>query len=155
MAVIIAPCWSTGKRPLSKVTFPGPRNLWNETVATLATGPNSAGGGSASPGALGSSTQTLIATGWFTVAVKLADTPTGGPVTFAPPCEKARTGGWLPMPSSLYGLMGYPLLRVNGIDCASPFDTMVQVIVLVPKSFGTLTTKTPHCRPTSKCVGCP
>ena len=31
----------------------------------------------------------------------LADTPTGGPVTFAPPCEKARTGGWLPMPSSL------------------------------------------------------
>ena len=93
-------------RALSKVTFPGPRNLWNETVATLATGPNAAGGASASPGAFGSSTQTLIATGWFTVPVKLAETAVGGPVTFAPPCEKASIGGWLPMPSSLNGLIG-------------------------------------------------
>ena len=90
-------------RALSKVTFPGPRNLWNETVATVGHGRAPRLGLTC---AFGSSTQTLIATGWFTVPVKLAATPTGGPVTFAPPCEKASTGGWLPMPSSLNGLIG-------------------------------------------------
>src|SRR5204863_3858550 len=88
----MSPCFSTGMRALSKVTFPGPRNLWNETVATLAVGPNAAGGASVS-GAFGSSTQTLIATGWFTVPVTLEATAVGGPVTFAPPCGKASTGG--------------------------------------------------------------
>ena len=84
----MAPCFGTGTRALSKVTVPGPRNLWSETVATEPGGsPNPGGGASASPRAFGSSTQTLIATGWFTVPVKLAETPAGGPVTFAPPCE--------------------------------------------------------------------
>jgi hypothetical protein len=57
-------------------------------------------------GDLGSSTQTLIVTGWFTVPVNVAATAVGGPVTFAPPCENARTGGWFPIPSSLNGLIG-------------------------------------------------
>ena len=39
--------------------------------------------------------------------------------------------------------------------CVSPFDTIVQVTVLVPKSAGTLITKTPQLRPTAKCVGWP
>ena len=103
----MAPCFGTGTRALSKVTVPGPRNLWSETVAMDPFGsPNPAGGASTSPGAFGSSTQTAIATGCATVPVKLAETPVGGPVTFAPPCEKARIGGWLPMPSSLNGLIG-------------------------------------------------
>src|SRR6266700_3995797 len=92
----LSPCFGTGTRGLSKVTVPGPRNLWSETVATEPGGsPNPAGGASASPEAFGSSTQALIATGWFTVPVRLAETPVGGPVTFGPPCAKASTGGWL------------------------------------------------------------
>src|SRR5580704_19316167 len=128
----MSPCFLTGMRTLSKVTFPGPRNSWSETVATEpGASPDPSGAASASPGAFGSSTQTLIVTGWFTVPVRVAETPVGGPVTFAPPCEKARIGGWLPMPSSLNGLMGYLWLSVNGTDCVSPFDTIVHVTALV------------------------
>ena len=36
----------------------------------------------------------------------LAEMSSGGPVTFAPSAENARTGGWLPIPSSLYGEIG-------------------------------------------------
>src|SRR4051794_41631350 len=95
-------------RGLSTVIFPGPRNLCSEMVATLATDPRNAAapGTSTSFGDLGSSTQTLIATGWFTVPVKVAAVAVGGPVNFAPPSENASTGGLLCIPSSSNGLIG-------------------------------------------------
>src|SRR3954452_5201223 len=139
-------------RGLSNVTLPGPRNLCSEMVATLATAPRNAAapGISISLGDLGSSTQTLIAIGCFTVPVNVAAVATGGPVNFGPPSENASTGGLLCIPSSSNGLIGYPLFRVSGIELLSPLATIVQVIALVPKSFGTLITNTPHWRPVSK-----
>src|SRR4051794_6903985 len=102
----MSPCFWTGTRDLSNVTFPGPRNLWSEIVATDGVNPRPP---PVSPATFGSDTQTLIGTGWFTVPLNVAATASGGPVTFAPSCENDSTGGWLPIPSSLYGLMGYPL----------------------------------------------
>src|SRR5581483_6523334 len=100
----ISPCLCTKMWAGFIVTLPGPRNLWNDTVATDE-GPPRAAAVSASPGALGSSTHTFIGTGWFTLPVYVDDTAVGGPVTLAPPCENVRIGGWLPIPSSLNGLI--------------------------------------------------
>src|SRR6185436_9208826 len=121
-----------------------------DTFATDGVNPRPSAPDSDSPAGFGSSTVTLIDTGWLTDPVKLADTPVGGPVTFEAPDANDSTGGWLPIPSSLNGLIGEPLFNVNGIDCVSPLATIVHVIALVPKSFGTLMTNTPHWRPISK-----
>jgi len=108
-----APC----RRSLS-----GTANLWNETVATLATG-QTAPAWLGLTRRLGILTQMLIATGRFTVGGEAGGHPTGGPVTFAPPCEKRDR--WLVAHAEfLVGLMDSPV-EVNGTDCASPFDTMV------------------------------
>src|SRR5262249_8956376 len=101
VVLTISPCLVADKRVLANVTVPGPRNLWSDTDATVVEGfpPSPCGG-------LGSSTQTLKVTGWPTVPVNAAAVPTGGPVNFGPPSAKARTGGALPMPSSLNGVIG-------------------------------------------------
>ena len=41
------------------------------------------------------------------------------------------------------------------IVLVKPLATIVHVSFLLPKSFGSLTENTPHCRPGEKCVGCP
>src|SRR5215471_12827886 len=150
VVLTISPCLVADSRALANVTVPGPRNLCNETAATVVDGrpPSPCAG-------FGSSTQILKVRGCPTFPVIVAAMPAGGPVNFGPPSAKATTGGALPIPNSLNGVIGYPLFKVSGIDCFSPFETIVHVSALFPKSLGTLSANTPHCRPTSKYVGWP
>ncbi|MNC88909.1 hypothetical protein D3C83_47820 [compost metagenome] len=53
-----------------------------------------------------SSANTLIGSGWLAAPVKLPATLVGGPVTFGPVALNHKVGGWLPMPSSWYGVIG-------------------------------------------------
>src|SRR5262245_58253652 len=126
----------TAARAGAKVTAPGPRCLWNDTLVTLRD--------ASCPFPFGSSPHTLMAIGVFAFPVRVVAVAVGGPVNFGPPCANDRTGGALFIPISLYGAMLYGLPRANGMACVSPFTVSVHVAVFLPKSFGTLTTKTPH-----------
>src|SRR5256885_9060846 len=139
-AVVVAfPSLSTGGLGFSNVTEPGPRNLLQNT---LAGGPCR---GRASGGCFpSSSTQTVSVSSSPALPINESAIPRGGPVNVAPPGLNVNTGGVLPTPESLYGSTIQRGFKLMGMEVVLPFAVMFHVSFLSPKSFGTVTVKTPH-----------
>src|SRR5207248_2225364 len=141
---------STDGLGFSKVTEPGPLN-WLQMM--LAGAPWRA---RASGGCLPSSvTHNVNGNGSPDLTLNEAAKPRGGPVNAMPPDWNRITGGVLPTPASSKGSTIQSGSRCSGTVVVWPFAVMVQVRRFVPKSFGTATVNTPHCRRGRKCVGCP
>src|SRR5581483_3185479 len=139
---------STAVLSFANVTEPGPRNLLKEMLTAGVPGRVAPGITLAS-----SATQTVSGSGFATVPVSAVDWPRG-PCTNGPVDANPRNGGVL-FVASLKGFISHSGSRLAGITVVIPFAVSVQVSFFVPKSFGTVTVNTPHCRRTRKCVGCP
>src|SRR5690348_777940 len=101
--------------------------------------------------------QTLIVSGWPTVAERGPDVIPPGPAPSGPFAANLSTGGVFPDPASPWSASISQFgCRLPGIAHVSPRILIVQTtLFLSPKSAGTFTAKTPQCRFGSKCVGCP
>ena len=101
-----------------------------------------------------SETHTVNGSGSPTLAVRSTISPCG-PCTDGPCSSKLSTGGVFPTAASLKGEISQSGLRLAGIAVVLPLATMVQVILLSPKSAGTFTVNSPQPRPGMKWVGWP
>ena len=95
-----SPCALTGVRCGAKVTWPGPRNLWKDTVATAAVAAPRLEASEPTFVSFGSFTVTVMAIGWFTTPRQADGAPVGGPANAGPFAANLNSGGLLPMPAS-------------------------------------------------------
>src|SRR4029077_4117992 len=168
MAVALPPASrSIAGFALSNVTAPGPRNMLH-VIASGGIGGNSAeaaaaprprpregeGGGMFSFGP-SSVTHVVSASGSPAEAVYLLAMVVGGPVKSGPPGSNMNTGGVFFCAASSYGSTIHSGRVCIVVVLVKPFATIVQVIFLLPRSFGTLIVNTPHWRFGRKCVGWP
>ena len=98
-------------------------------------------------------THVVSAIGSPTTAVYFIAIVDGGPVNDGPPGWNLKTGGVFFCAASSYGSTIHSGRVCIVTVLVKPLATMVHVIFLLPKSFGTLIVKTPHCRFGRKCVG--
>src|SRR5262249_32026954 len=136
----------------SNATSAGPRNTLQERFTTLAaTSPIVVRGARV---LFSSVPHTESDSGSVRVALIICAIPLGGPEKGIPPALNLMTGAPLPL-ASLKGATTHNGFKFKGIEFVCPFDVIVQVRRLSPKSFGTVIVNTPHCLRGRKCVGCP
>src|SRR5262245_65961391 len=136
--VTLLSTFSTVGLLLANVTVPGPRNLLHDTVTGADLRPWLAERGSFTS----SATHMVRASALPVVVVSEVLLPRG-PCTPSFPSSKLTNGGVFPL-ASMKGETSHRGFRLIGITVVWPLATIVHVSFLFPKSFGTITVKTPH-----------